>query len=36
MKDIETSELLGAVKQLIEESRRNAALAVNAEITLLH
>jgi len=36
MKDLETLELLDAVKQLIEESRRNAALAVNAEITLLH
>ncbi|WP_211302259.1 PDDEXK nuclease domain-containing protein [Dyadobacter jiangsuensis] len=36
MKEVENSQLLSAVKQLIEESRRNAALAVNAEITLLH
>lgn len=32
----QSPELLGVVKQLIKESRRNAALAVNTEITLLH
>ena len=36
MKELEKSDLAGSVKQLIEESRINIALAVNSEITLLH
>ncbi|MDR6808001.1 putative nuclease of restriction endonuclease-like (RecB) superfamily [Dyadobacter sp. BE34] len=36
MKELEDSGLLGAVRELIEQSRRNVALAVNEEITLLH
>lgn len=36
MKELEKSDLARSVKQLIEESRRNIALAVNSEITLLH
>lgn len=36
MNELENMALLTAVKQLIEESRRNVALAVNEEITLLH
>jgi predicted nuclease of restriction endonuclease-like (RecB) superfamily len=36
MEELEKSGLLGAVRQLIDESRRSVALAVNAEITVLH
>ena len=36
MKKLHNPDLLGAVKQLIEESRQNVALSVNAQMTLLH
>ena len=36
MKELDKLDLFGSVKKLIEDSRRNIALAVNAEITFLH
>lgn len=36
MKKLQNTDLLGAVRQLIEESRKNLALSVNAQMTSLH
>ena len=36
MKKLQNTDLLGAVRLLIEESRQNLALSVNAQMTSLH